>query len=69
MPGKTEQTEEWENQKLLTFLDLHFIVAKMVIREFFRCKVKTSKKKFRSKVKAMKEWIKNNRIMPVGESD
>lgn len=36
-------------------------------KEFFRCKAKTSKKKFRSKVKAMKEWIKNNRIMPLGE--
>lgn len=34
---------------------------------FFRCKVKTSKKKFRSKVKTMKEWIRNNRVMPVGE--
>ena len=28
---------------------------------FFRCRVKTSKKRFRSKVKAMKEWIKRNR--------
>jgi RNA-directed DNA polymerase len=35
--------------------------------EFFRCKVMTCKKKFRSKVKAMKEWIKYNRVMPVGE--
>jgi len=34
---------------------------------FFRCKVKTSKKKFRSKIKAMKEWIKLNRNMKVGE--
>lgn len=35
--------------------------------EFFRCKVMTCKKKFRSKIKAMKEWIKRNRVLPVGE--
>ena len=34
-------------------------------REFFRCSVKNSKKKFRSKIKAMKEWIKRNRMMPL----
>ena len=33
---------------------------------FFQCKVKTSKMKFRSKVKTAREWIKNNRTMPVG---
>ncbi len=32
----------------------------------YRCKVKTSKKKFRSKIGKMKEWIKENRMMPVG---
>ena len=31
----------------------------------FRCRVKTSKKKFRSKIKAMKEWIKAHRTMPL----
>lgn len=34
-------------------------------KSFFRCRVKTSKKKFRSKVKAMKEWIKAHRTMPL----
>ncbi|WP_274602203.1 group II intron maturase-specific domain-containing protein [Blautia wexlerae] len=34
-------------------------------REFFRCRVKTSKKKFRSKIKAMKEWIKTHRTIPL----
>ena len=34
-------------------------------RTFFRCKVKTSKKKFRNKLRAMKEWIRNNRNMPL----
>ena len=33
--------------------------------QFFRCRVKTSKKKFRSKIKAMKEWIKVHRAMPI----
>ncbi len=35
------------------------------MRKFFRCKVKTSKKKLRSKIKAMKEWIKANRTLPL----
>ncbi len=30
---------------------------------FFRRRVKTSKKKFRSKIKVMKEWVKNHRTM------
>lgn len=34
---------------------------------FFRCRVKTSKKKFRSKVLRMKEWIKAHRMTQVGE--
>ena len=32
-------------------------------KQFFRCRVKTSKKKFRSKIRAMKEWIKTHRTM------
>lgn len=31
----------------------------------YRCKVKTSKKKLRSKMMAMKEWIKANRTIPL----
>ena len=34
-------------------------------RQFFRCRVKTSRKKLRSKIKAMKEWIKSHRTMPL----
>lgn len=34
-------------------------------KEFFRCRVKTSKKKFRSKIRTMKEWIKAHRAMPL----
>ncbi|OKZ75708.1 hypothetical protein [Monoglobus pectinilyticus] len=36
-------------------------------KEFFRCRVKTSRKRFRSKIKAMKEWIKahRDRTMPL----
>jgi len=36
-------------------------------KRFYRCKVKTSKKKLRSKIKSMKEWIKANRILPLEE--
>ena len=53
--------------KTFDFLGFTFYCSKDSKKGFFRCKVMTSKKKFRSKVKAMKEWIKNNRIMPVGE--
>jgi len=49
------------------FLGFTFYCSVNGKREFFRCKVMTCKKKFRSKVKAMKEWIKYNRILPVGE--
>lgn len=34
-------------------------------KSFFRCRVKTSKKKFRSKIRAMKEWIKAHRAIPL----
>ena len=34
-------------------------------KQFFRCRVKTSKKKLRSKIKQMKEWIKDHRTMPL----
>lgn len=34
-------------------------------KSFFRCRVKTSKKKFRSKIKAMKEWIVAHRTIPL----
>lgn len=49
------------------FLGFTFYCSSDGKEKFFRCKVKTSKKKFRSKVLAMKEWIKRNRTMPVGE--
>ena len=47
------------------FLGFTFYCSENGKKEFFRCKVKTCMKKFRSKVKAMKEWIKNNRTIPV----
>lgn len=47
------------------FLGFTFYCSENGDNKFFRCKVKTSRKKFCSKVKAMKEWIKKNRTMPV----
>ena len=47
------------------FLGFTFYCGMDGKREFFRCRVKTSKKKFRSKIKAMKEWIKAHRAMPL----
>jgi RNA-directed DNA polymerase len=49
------------------FLGFTFYCSTNGNKEFFRCKVKTSKKKFRSKILAIKEWIKYNRTMPVGD--
>lgn len=49
------------------FLGFTFYCSKNGNKTFFRCKVKTSRKKFLSKIKAMKEWIKDNRNMAVGE--
>ena len=47
------------------FLGFTFYCGTDGKKEFFRCRVKTSKKKFRSKMLAMKEWIKNHRTMPL----
>lgn len=49
------------------FLGFTFYCGMDGKKRFFRCRVKTSKKKFRSKVLRMKEWIKSYRMMPVGE--
>ena len=48
------------------FLGFTFYCGMDGKKRFFRCRVKTSKKKFRSKVLKMKEWIKAHRTMPVG---
>ncbi len=56
--GKTETFD---------FLGFTFYCSRNRDNQFFRCKVKTSRKKFLSKVKAMKAWVKENRKLPVGE--
>ena len=48
------------------FLGFTFYCGMDGKKKFFRCRVKTSKKKFRSKIAKMKEWIKEHRTMPVG---
>lgn len=45
------------------FLGFTFYCGQANKKGFFRCRIKTSKKKFRNKLKAMKEWIKLNRHM------
>lgn len=47
------------------FLGFTFYCGMDGKKQFFRCRVKTSKKKLRSKIKAMKEWIMNHRTMPL----
>jgi len=46
---------------------IKFLEHDIADKKFFRCKVKTSTKKLRSKINTMKYWIKNNRTMQVGE--
>lgn len=47
------------------FLGFTFYCGMDGKKQFFRCRVKTSKKKLRSKIKQMKEWIKDHRTMPL----
>lgn len=52
--------------EIFDFLGFTFYCGMDGKKRFFRCRVKTSKKKFRSKVLKIKEWIKAHRTMPVG---
>ena len=47
------------------FLGFTFYCGMDGKKRFFRCRVKTSRKKFRSKIREMKEWIKAHRTMPL----
>lgn len=47
------------------FLGFTFYCGMDGKKRFFRCRVKTSKKKLRSKIRAMKEWIMNHRMLPL----
>lgn len=47
------------------FLGFTFYCGMDGKKQFYRCRVKTSKKKLRSKIKRMKEWIKAHRAIPL----
>ena len=47
------------------FLGFTFYCGMDGRKQFFRCRVKTSKKKLRSKIKLMKKWIKDHRTIPL----
>ena len=47
------------------FLGFTFYCGMDGKKRFYRCRVKTSSKKFRSKIRAIKEWIKAHRTMPL----
>lgn len=49
------------------FLGFTFYCSENGKNSFFRCKVKTSRKKYISKMKMINQWIKENRNHPVGE--
>lgn len=52
-----------EKPETFDFLGFTFYCGMDARKRFFRCKVKTSKKKLRKKIKDMKAWIKRNRNM------
>lgn len=64
---ENRRREGYGKPETFDFLGFTFYCGWNGENKFFRCKVKTSSKKFRSKVKAMKEWIKSNRTLPVGD--
>ena len=47
------------------FLGFTFYCGMDAKKQYYRCKVKTSKKKLCSKIKAMKEWIREHRTCPL----
>ncbi len=56
-----------EKPETFEFLGFTFYCGQANKKGFFRCRAKTSKKKFRSKLKSLKEWIKSNRHIRLKE--
>lgn len=54
-----------EKPETFDFLGFTFYCGMDGKKRLFRCRVKMSKKKLRSKIKAMKEWIMNHRALPL----
>ena len=65
LPGKNRKARGERKPDTFDFLGFTFYCGMDGKKQFFRCRVKTSKKKYRSKIKAMKEWIKIHRTMPL----
>ena len=65
LPGKTGKRRGERKPDTFDFLGFTFYCGMDGKKQFFRCRVKTSKKKLRSKIKQMKEWIKDHRTMPL----
>ena len=65
MPSKTGNDGERKKPDTFDFLGFTFYCGMDGKKQFFRCRVKTSKKKLRSKIKGMKDWIKKHRMMPL----
>ncbi|MDF2859317.1 MAG: RNA-directed polymerase, partial [Neobacillus sp.] len=64
---KRRTVQGYRKAETFDFLGFTFYCSHDRKKEYFRCKVKTSKKKFRKKVKEMSQWIKDHRNLPVGE--
>lgn len=64
---KRRIVQGYRKAETFDFLGFTFYCSSDRKKEYFRCKVKTSKKKFRKKVKEMSQWVKEHRNLPVGE--
>lgn len=67
MPGKNREARGERKPETFDFLGFTFYCGMDGKKQFYRCRVKTSRKKLRSKIRAMKEWIKRNRTQPLEE--
>ncbi len=64
---KNRKMRGLDKPETFDFLGFTFYCSWNGDKRFFRCKVKTSRKKLCSKIRTIKEWIKRNRTLPVGD--
>lgn len=62
---ENRERKELGKPETFDFLGFTFYCGMDIKKRFYRCKVKTSRKKLSSKIRAMKEWIKNHRNLPL----
>jgi group II intron reverse transcriptase/maturase len=64
---KNRETRREGKPETFDFLGFTFYCGTDSRRKFYRCRVKSSRKRMRRKIREMKEWIKSNRTTRVSE--